>query len=92
LVVEFPENGETKVAEQLNFSPAFQPIDPVVLFSKKDGDVIVAYTSIYKGTRNFQIRILFKDGNGFWCPGREGFTVPEANKAKLVGAIAALKG
>ena len=74
----------------MNFAPEFKHEGLTVLLEKRNGDVIAAYTSEYKGRKNFQIRALFKDQEGNLRPSKDGFSVLEDDKDILLAAFAAL--
>jgi hypothetical protein len=78
------------MTDEMNLAPDFKATDLKILVKKRSGDVIAAYTSEYKGYKNFQIRVLYRNGDDLWRPSKEGFSVPEADKAKLITNIAAL--
>jgi hypothetical protein len=75
----------------MKFSPEFNPQDLRVLFEKRNGNVIAAYTSDFKGHLSFHIRVLFEDQDGNMRPTKEGISVPDDKRAELLAAIGELK-
>ena len=76
----------------MQFSSDFKPLNLQIVFEKRNGNVIAAYTSDYKGHLSFHIRTLFEDQDGNMRPTKEGISVPDHQRAELINAIAALVG
>ena len=72
----------------LEVANGFTPENMTVLFGKRNGKVIVAYDSKFKGTKTFQIRTLFEDEDGKWRPTKEGVSIPISEKEVFIAALA----